>query len=331
MKIIKNFFIKKKYGNYIDQLNNNFRDILNSYENIDHGKQLNIVDAFFAYRLFFGRNPNLTDELPKILSDKQTYREFISNVLKSPEFRGFFPPNKELMAELTEGLRFWFNSSDREMGVSMAHGLYEPESVELMKKIIRPGMNCLDIGAQSGYYTCLMASIVGENGKVYAFEPMPSNYKLLVKNIEENKFQNRVKTYQIACSNEKRTMEARAVSNMYVLGKVDGGEKVTVNTTRLDDVINERIDVIKIDIEGHEPAAIEGMKSIIQRDRPIIMSEINEYWLRTCSNSSGNKFVEILNSLGYEVFNVMDTEKPISASSLKLDILDKIDVVAYSK
>ena len=49
-------------------------------------------------------------------------------------------------------------------------------------------MTCIDAGAQTGFYTCLMASVVGETGMVYAFEPMPASYELLVKNVQENRF-----------------------------------------------------------------------------------------------------------------------------------------------
>lgn len=249
----------------------------------------------------------------------------------SPEFKILFPAGKELMAEINEGFRFWFNMNDKDMGVLMALGLYEPESVELIKTLIKPGMKCLDIGGQSGYYTCLMASLAGDQGRVYAFEPMPSNYRLLVKNVKENRYEGRVQHYNLACSNIADTMDAYEVSNMYVVGKVDGAKKVTIETVRVDDVIKDTIDFIKIDIEGHEPSAIEGMSSLIKSGRPIILSEINEYWLRNCSNSDGNKYVSALMAHGYEIFNVNDLKKPIVANSLKLDILDKIDIIAYPK
>ena len=278
----------------------------------------------------------IRNKIEKIVK-KKMYRDYFESLmdkfseLYSPEFKGLFPASRELMAELNEGFRFWFNTGDKEMGVLMAFGFYEPESVEMIKKLIKPGMKCLDIGGQSGFYTCLIASLVGDNGRVYAFEPKPSNYRLLVKNVEENNYKNRVQHYQLACSNKAAPMDAYEVSNMYVLGKVDGAKKVTILTVRVDDVIKESIDFIKIDVEGHEPAAIEGMSSLIERCKPIILSEINEYWLRTCSNSDGNKYVSQLMAQGYEIYKVNNLKQPIAADSLKLDILDKIDIIAYPK
>jgi tRNA A58 N-methylase Trm61 len=103
------------------------------------------------------------------------------------------------MAELKD-FRLWFNTGDREMGMVMASGQYEPRSVLLLKSIIRPAMKCIDAGAHIEFYTCLIASLVGETGKVYFFEPMPSHFELLIKNIEENHLQQIVKTYNLACS-----------------------------------------------------------------------------------------------------------------------------------
>ena len=308
----------------------NFTNLLNSYGDIEYGRKLNPVDAFFAYRILLGRNPHVDSELPYLLSDNETYREFISRLLNSDEFKKvamFMPPNKELMIKLND-FRFWFNTCDKEMGVQMALGNYEPKSVELLIKTIKPGMKCIDAGAQTGFFTCIMAHYVGGTGKVYAFEPMPSNYDLLIKNITENNFQDRVQPFQLACSNSQSVIIASKVANMYVAGEVEAGEKVTMESVRVDDIIDEPIDIIKIDIEGHEPAGIEGMRTLILENKPIIFSEVNEYWLRTCSNSNSKEYVELLSSIGYEIYNVENLNSPVTARSLKMDILDTMDIVA---
>jgi FkbM family methyltransferase len=313
------------------QLIQHMQSLLASYKNLDHRQQLNPTDAFFTYRLLLGRNPDLAEELPYILSDIRPFREFLSNLLSSEEFSRrmeFIPPNRVLMAEL-EDFRLWFNTSDREMGLVMVSGQYEPPSVGLVKNVIRPGMKCIDAGAHIGFYTCLMASLTGDTGMVYAFEPMPSNYELLMKNIEENQFHQRVKAYQIACSDNHGSLRASKVSNMFVMGQISGAEQIIVETVRLEDVVDEPIDVVKLDVEGHEPAVIHGMKSIILRDKPIIFSEINEYWLRSCSQSDATGYIGLLESLGYEVFDVKNPDQPINGSSLKFDILDIMDVVAF--
>ena len=263
--------------------------LLTSYNDLEYGRQLNPVDAFFAFRLLLGRNPNLVEELPRLLTDKRIFREFLDELIHSNEFSlrtRFFPPNRIFMAELPD-FRLWFNTTDRDMGMIMISGQYEPDSVELLKRLISPGMKCIDVGAHIGFYTCLVASMIGETGKVYAFEPMPSHYDLLLKNIQENNFQRRVKAFNVVCSDVNGNVNVSKISNMFVVGYSDGSEQATVEAVRLDDLIEDTIDFVKIDVEGHEPSVIRGMTSILSRDQPIIVSEINEYWLRNCSHSSG--------------------------------------------
>ena len=118
---------------------------------------------------------------------------------------------------------------------------------------------------------------------------------------------------------------------MYVAGAKEKGKKVQMRGVRVDDILQGPIDVIKMDIEGHEPAGINGMQCIIAENRPIILSEINEYWLRTCSNSNGNKYINQLDSLGYDLYNIDCIENGIISSSLTFDILESKDVLALPK
>jgi FkbM family methyltransferase len=227
-----------------------------------------------------------------------------------------------------EGFRFWFDTSDREMGVEMALGTYEPHTVAILKRLLKPGMRCLDIGAHAGFYTCLMASCVGATGWVDAIEPMPSSYSLLEKNIHDNDFGDIVQAHQWAASNRTGIATASVISNMYVLGEIENMETAAVDVRRIDDVVSGPIDLVKIDIEGHELAAIEGMREIIARDMPIIISSANEYWLRMCSDSSISEYVRLLSDLGYEICDVEDVGRPLSVDSLHVDELAVMNNIA---
>ena len=68
--------------------------------------------------------------------------------------------------------------------------IYEPNQTEIVKKYVHEGDIVVDIGAHVGYYTLLMAQLVGKNGKVYSFEPDPVNFQLLKKSVEINGFEN---------------------------------------------------------------------------------------------------------------------------------------------
>lgn len=314
----------------LDALEEQFRTLLRNYGEFDPSSPVNPVDAFFAYRLLLHRNPDRGSELPALLSHTGTFRAFLAELLSAPEFShcsGYLPPNRLLMSE-APGFRFWFNTNDREMGVLMGLGMYEPESSALVRQLVEPGMHCIDIGAQTGYFSCMLATLVGPYGRVYAFEPMPSSYALLEKNIMENQFTDRVESYPYAASDIATLLHASFVSNMYVAGEVNGGERVTMASKRIDDVVEGTIDFIKIDIEGHEPSALRGMQRLIAEHHPLILSEVNEYWRRHCSQTSGVAYIAFLNSLGYEVFAVNDINSPIHRSSRRLDNLDVMNIIA---
>ena len=322
-----------QFAKYYNVLLGRFITLLNAYSPADPGKGLEPLDAFFAYRLFLGRNPDPNTELPDLLGRKGTLREFLTSLQSSDEFGrlgGFMPAQKLLMAE-TEGFRFWFNTSDREMGVLMAMGAYEPPTVSLLRKLVKPGMHCIDLGAQTGFYTCLMAQCVGDGGLVHSFEPMAANYDMLTRNVQENRIENRVKGYPLAGSDKAGSVEVSMLSNMIVVGDVQGASRSSIQTVRVDDLVKEPIHVIKMDIEGHEPAAIAGMAGIISAHKPVIVTEANEYWLRTCSNSSANAYLDSLIAFGYDVFREEDLNTVLPAGSLNLDVLDSINLVAMPK
>lgn len=322
--------MEHQFGDERDRLVKEFVAMLQDYAPLELGREVNLADAFYVYRLLLWRNPDIHAELPHILANAQTFRQMVSNVVNSPEFYqtgGLLPPNRLMMTEW-EGLRFWFNTSDREMGVRMALGLYEPGTVKLVQQMVKPGMKCVDVGAQSGFYTCVMGQQVGKKGKIYAFEPLASSFEMLERNVRENQLQGIVRAFPLAASNTNESIQASLVSNMYVAGQVQGAEPVTIKSARLDDVITDRIDLIKIDVEGHEPAAIQGMETLIRRDHPIIFSEVNEYWLRNGSHSSAREYIAQLVSLGYQVYSVENLDEPLKVDTLTLDSLGSLDVIA---
>jgi len=317
----------------LGELTTAFNDFIRDYPNLEVGRRINPIDAFALWRTLLRRNPDPAIELPRLLSYSGTYRELLTDLADSAEFRRaqpILPRGLTWMAEV-DGFRFWFQTEDREMGVLMGMGNYEPEVRALMKTIIRPGMRCIDAGASTGYYTCLMGMLVGSAGKIYAFEPMPGNFRMLEKNVEENNLQQVVDAHQLACSSSSAAIEATALANMYIPKAHHVGEKVSMDAAVVDDVISGVVDVIKIDIEGYEMEALAGMSRIIREHRPLIFSEINEYWLRTCAQTSGKAYLEYLNDLGYRVCNVKSPEVELRVSEFRMDILDSMDVIAYAR
>ncbi|MHA6205462.1 FkbM family methyltransferase [Dyella soli] len=291
------------------RLMSNLQTLLNAYAPIHPSGPTSVVDALFAYRLFLGRMPALGGELEALFDAHDVpFRQFINGILDSAEFSrsgGFFPSGHTWMAEL-ERFRFWFRTSDRDMGVKMGMGVYEPKAVEVMMAHIKPGDVCLDIGAQTGFFTMHMASLTGSTGRVHALEPMSDSFDILTKNIRENRFDGIVSASKMACSAENAIRSFAQHSGMMIA--TDEPEGVTmIPCVRADDVTKDRVAFVKLDVEGHEPAVLLGMPRILERDRPVILTEVNEYWLNQ-ANSSGQSYLSRLARYGYELKDIDNNE-----------------------
>jgi len=147
-------------------------------------------------------------------------------------------------------------------------GRYALARVSEIREAVKEGDVVIDIGANIGYFTVLLANLVGQEGKVYAFEPDPRNFDLLQRTIERNGYSH-VIAEQKAVSNKAGEFllyqtQSWAASALTPTGHV-GTVKVQVIT--LDEFLSNEghIDFVKMDIDGSEPLAIEGMAQLIQR------------------------------------------------------------------
>ncbi len=86
--------------------------------------------------------------------------------------------------------KFFYLENDRYIGQRVALGKYEPYETQLILRQTKIGDTVVDVGANIGYYTLLLANKVGKTGKVYAFEPDKINFEILAKNVKENNLEN---------------------------------------------------------------------------------------------------------------------------------------------
>jgi len=157
----------------------------------------------------------------------------------------------------------------------------------------------LDVGANVGKYSVIIGNQLGKNGKVFAFEPEPSNLKAFKKNLKLNKLIN-VSIIPLACSDKKGRLK------LYLNENNSGGhsliEKQThfigVEVDTLDNLIEKykikKVDLIKIDVEGGEVGVLTGAKKILRKDHPKI---IFEAWNEKCLN----RIKKILNPFKYQI------------------------------
>lgn len=193
--------------------------------------------------------------------------------------------------------------------VDMAMDRYERETTRLISCLVKPDMVVLDIGAHVGYYSLLAARRVGPNGKVYAFEPEPGNYDLLVENIEQNGYEN-VIPFRQAISDRKgnSTLFLTSLDNgrhsLYHHGLPESGHMV-VETTTVDAFLESKgwpqVGLVKVDVEGAESEVLGGMGGLLERSSRIkLIIEFNPSLL--CH--AGVDLVEFLKrptNLGFKV------------------------------
>lgn len=141
------------------------------------------------------------------------------------------------------------------------------EEAELLKRWMRPGMRVLDVGANIGLYSLLLSGLVGEEGRVYSFEPEPQLCATLRQNCAANGLRNVVAFECAAGSDRARATFQRSAFNSgnNSLGRgASAGATVEVEVFRIDDLVpEERIDFVKIDVQGYELHALLGMERLL--------------------------------------------------------------------
>jgi FkbM family methyltransferase len=159
----------------------------------------------------------------------------------------------------------------------LAEGHFEALEVDLFRKSLTPGMIVLDVGANVGYYTLTAARIVGGSGRVFSFEPDPRSGKSLAANVLANGLGN-VTIVNKAVSDDETAHEmylslSANRSSLHRTPSLDRVERTCqVETTTVDVVLNGlTADVVKMDIEGNEPAALRGMERSLRRETVLFM------------------------------------------------------------
>ena len=157
-------------------------------------------------------------------------------------------------------------------GSRFVQGRYEPDTVELISARLTKGDVAYDVGAHVGYLTILMANLVGNEGKVIAFEPRPVNYSYLTKHLRINNVGN------VECIKKGVSDVAGVVtfdSNTGTgTGQISSKGNISIETICLDDEIdNSRLpppNFIKMDIEGGEVDALKGSHNLLTKYKPIL-------------------------------------------------------------
>ncbi|RJX19231.1 MAG: FkbM family methyltransferase [Desulfobulbus sp.] len=210
---------------------------------------------------------------------------------------------------------------------------YEPKTREIISKFAKPGMVAYDIGANVGIFTFLFASIVGDQGAVYSFEPEENNYTCLQKSLDQLNKKNIVldkRAVGKTKSREKFDRRGGAYSGRLI---GDGAYSTTdnlkiVETVSLDYAVKQEgyrmPDILKIDVEGNEIMVLEGMKMILDSHNPLIICEIH-----THLGESAKQVIGLLTSHGYSISPVNDALASNSLDAREFNINKGGHIIAF--
>lgn len=196
------------------------------------------------------------------------------------------------------------------------YGKWEEFESDLFKKYIRKGDVIIDCGAHIGYYTILAASKTGHSGRVYAFEPAMVNFDLLKRNIEVNKYHNVIPINKAVADKLGRAyiFSREKTTPSYQITFKENKRFKIVATTSLDTFFvqkEKRVDVIKMDIEGAEMLALEGMRKIIsQNEQVALFAEFWPYGIKLLHRNAAD-FLHLLHFLDFKLYIIDEKKKKL--------------------
>lgn len=217
---------------------------------------------------------------------------------------------------------------------------YEPHVTRQIREILRDDDVFLDLGANVGFFSMLASSICKTGGKVIAFEPNPRNVQLIYQSMHHRNVSN-VFVYPYAASDSTGILRFMTVgSNGGIVTPHAQGQRhvLLVQSVVVDDILRfePRIDLIKMDIEAHEPAALRGMLRLIEKHRPKIITEFHPWAMRLNNVDPPEEYLRQILGIGYRISiilpsgelrrttsstEIMEYWKALNEETIHLDLL----------
>lgn len=231
------------------------------------------------------------------------------------------------------------------------HRLVEEKEMVLLSEFIKDGDHVIDLGANYAYYVERMSRLVGSKGRVFGFEPIPFTYEVCSLVVKKLRLKN-VDLFPFASGNANETLEFRVPKldfggisagqshlskrNNEMEGKENyyafkDEELVKCQAVTIDDYLFSKLNnlsFVKIDIEGAEYFALQGMEQTIKKFKPVILVEIQPFFLKGMGVEEASLISLVKNDFGYQIFSF---EK--ASSKLKLvetDLWDDNYILIHS-
>jgi FkbM family methyltransferase len=200
------------------------------------------------------------------------------------------------------------------------NGPYEGDILNEFMKVIKSGDTCLDVGANIGHHSIFLAKLVGETGKVVAFEPIQRLADQIKNSAKENNLEN---LKVIVSALGEKNYDTVIHINKYVIGSSSllptrygtDVEKINIKVSKLDDIFSnlniQKIDFIKIDVEGYEWFVLDGGRETIAAHRPKIVIEYSPEYYRQNDVTHMDKIIDFLRENNYSIYDIENKNKEI--------------------
>ncbi len=213
--------------------------------------------------------------------------------------------NKGLVIREIHGSKMYLNPKDG----GLSTDLFIDKSREIMatnefQKILKPGMVIADAGANIGYYALMEAKAVGENGAVYAIEPVPENVELLKKNVTTNTYKN-IEVIKAAAGSKKGKAKFFVSTKSNLGSMVESANEKDIETEMEVDVLpldtilkgKRSPDFVRMDVEGYELEILKGMTQVLKKKKLGLFIEVHAEFM---GKDKTIEFFKLLKANGFK-------------------------------
>lgn len=206
------------------------------------------------------------------------------------------------------------------------YGVYESFILDIIDDYLHPEMTFVDIGANIGQHSMYAASIVGKEGSVYAFEPIPHVYEQLIASSKANHFESIIHAKNFAIGEKDSTetlyVSAKNIGGSSLVNQEESTEKITVTIKNGDTELLSlpKIDMVKIDVEGYEYEVLSGIEQSLTKHHPVMLLEFSGYFYEKQHANNGGKILSLLKNIGYTIYDIEDNMKEIQDNEAFLSL-----------
>lgn len=215
------------------------------------------------------------------------------------------------LLECADGFRVVADPSDY-MSAMLIYGRYSREIISVMRALVRRDDRVIDVGAHVGFLASHLAQLVGPGGAVYGLEPDPVARPRLMTGIAANEF-SWVQVLEVAASDKLGRIQFEAHASLGSSTAVvhctgPGSKVIEVECAPIDGLVAEGriagpISFVKMDVEGYECSVLDGMKEMLLKDRPVVLTEVNPWMLSLAGKSTRELFARFT-ARDYKVYSI---------------------------